>query len=262
LEVIEKGQCTDRHPVPLLFVHGASHAAWCWEEHFLPYFADKGYLAVALSFRAHGRSSTSKPLRTCTIKDYADDVRTVANELATPPVLIGHSVGGFVVQKYLESSAAPAAVLLASFPPGGAAGFFSRQFRRHPWLVTRAIVTGKSLHCINTPKLARESFFCALTPEPAVRVDAAPAKRRHHAVMARDTADATLPTHDRRAHLLTVGWIGRGRRRAAHPNSRSRDRYKSPDEATPCCPHKVIVPRALGRNRPVIRLGGGLIHVQ
>jgi pimeloyl-ACP methyl ester carboxylesterase len=168
LEVIDKGQCTDRHPVPLLFVHGAAHAAWCWEEHFLPYFADKGYRAVALSFRGHGRSSTSKPLRKCTINDYTDDIRTVANELATPPVLVGHSVGGFVVQKYLESSAAPAAVLLASIPPGGAAGFFSRQFRRHPWLVTRAIVTGKSLHCINTPKLARESFFCALTPEAVV----------------------------------------------------------------------------------------------
>jgi len=154
--------------VPLLFVHGAAHAAWCWEEHFLPYFADKGYRAVALSFRGHGHSSTSKPLRKCTIKDYTDDVRTVANELGTLPVVVGHSVGGFVVQKYLEFSTAPAAVLLASIPPGGAAGFFSRQFLRHPWLVTRAIVTGKSLHCINTPKLARESFFCALTPEPVV----------------------------------------------------------------------------------------------
>jgi pimeloyl-ACP methyl ester carboxylesterase len=168
LEVIEKGHCTDQHPVPLLFVHGAAHAAWCWEEHFLSYFAGKGYRAVALSFRGHGRSPTTKPLRKCTIKDYTDDVRTVANELPNPPVLIGHSVGGFVVQKYLESSTAPAAVLLASIPPAGAAGFFSRQFRRHPWLVTRAIATGKSLHCINTPKLARESFFCALTPESVV----------------------------------------------------------------------------------------------
>jgi pimeloyl-ACP methyl ester carboxylesterase len=168
LEVIDKGQCTDRHPVPLVFVHGAFHAAWCWEEHFLPYFADKGYRAVAMSFRGHGRSSTSKPLRKCTITDYTDDVRAVANELATSPILVGHSVGGFVVQKYLESSSAPAAVLLASIQPGGAAGFYSRQFRRRPWLSTRGIVTGKTLHCVNTPKLARESFFCALTPEPVV----------------------------------------------------------------------------------------------
>jgi hypothetical protein len=29
LEVIDKGSVTDSHPTPLLFVHGASIAAWC-----------------------------------------------------------------------------------------------------------------------------------------------------------------------------------------------------------------------------------------
>jgi hypothetical protein len=42
LEAIDKGRCTDAHPVPLLFVHGAWHGAWCWDEHFLDLFADKG----------------------------------------------------------------------------------------------------------------------------------------------------------------------------------------------------------------------------
>jgi len=27
---------------PLVFVHGAWHGAWCWDEFFLPCFADKG----------------------------------------------------------------------------------------------------------------------------------------------------------------------------------------------------------------------------
>ncbi len=27
---------------PILFVHGAWHGAWCWEN-FLPYFAERGY---------------------------------------------------------------------------------------------------------------------------------------------------------------------------------------------------------------------------
>ena len=27
LETIDKGRCTDEHPVPLLFVHGGCHAA-------------------------------------------------------------------------------------------------------------------------------------------------------------------------------------------------------------------------------------------
>jgi pimeloyl-ACP methyl ester carboxylesterase len=54
LEVIEKGSVSEAHPVPLLFVHGAWHAAWCWDENFLSFFGDKGYRAVALSFRGHG----------------------------------------------------------------------------------------------------------------------------------------------------------------------------------------------------------------
>ena len=56
LEVIDKGSATESHPVPLLFVHGAGHAAWCWDEHFLDFFADKGFRAVAVSLRGHGAS--------------------------------------------------------------------------------------------------------------------------------------------------------------------------------------------------------------
>ena len=42
IEVIDRGQVGGKHPAPLLFVHGAWHAAWCWDEHFLSYFADRG----------------------------------------------------------------------------------------------------------------------------------------------------------------------------------------------------------------------------
>jgi pimeloyl-ACP methyl ester carboxylesterase len=54
LEVIDKGCSSESHPVPLLFVRGAWHGAWCWDEHFLEFFVDKGYRAVALSLRGHG----------------------------------------------------------------------------------------------------------------------------------------------------------------------------------------------------------------
>jgi pimeloyl-ACP methyl ester carboxylesterase len=119
LELIDKGSCGDTHPTPLLFVHGGWHAAWCWDEHFLDFFADNGYRALALSRRGHGGSSASKPIRTISIADYVEDVVTVAEGLPTPPVVIGHSMGGFVVQKYLETHQAPAGVLLASIPPEG-----------------------------------------------------------------------------------------------------------------------------------------------
>jgi pimeloyl-ACP methyl ester carboxylesterase len=168
LEVIDEGLCTESHPVPLLFVHGAWHGAWCWKEHFLDFFAHNGYRVLAFSFRGHGGSPTRKPLRACSIADYVDDVASVADSLPMKPVLIGHSMGGFVVQKYLESRQAPAGVLIASAPPRGIAGSALRSMRRHPWHTTRAMITGKSLRSVNTPELAHERFFSAQTPESQV----------------------------------------------------------------------------------------------
>lgn len=86
LELIDKGSCSDAHPMPLLFIHGAWHAAWCWDEHFLDFFADQGFRAVAVSLRGHGASTVSKPLNSITFTDYVDDVRTgMARGLAVSP---------------------------------------------------------------------------------------------------------------------------------------------------------------------------------
>ena len=54
LEIVKQEAVGDGHPTPILFVHGMWHAAWCWEEFFLPYFAQHGYESYALSLRGHG----------------------------------------------------------------------------------------------------------------------------------------------------------------------------------------------------------------
>ena len=89
--------------------------------------------------------------------------------------MIGHSLGGFVVQKYLESYAAPAAVLVASAPPQGAAGALLRnaevQLRRtaqHPWLTVKAAAAGKSLSGLTELQRVRGMFFSPHTPESCV----------------------------------------------------------------------------------------------
>jgi pimeloyl-ACP methyl ester carboxylesterase len=168
LELIDKGNAGASHPVPLLFVHGGAHAAWCWDEFFLDYFAAKGFRAVAMSLRGHGASLTSTPLAKASITDYVDDLSSVIDHLSVAPVLIGHSLGGFIVQKYLESHDAPGAILLASAPPQGLFGFMVRSARRHPWLMAKATLTGNSLQMINTATRAREAFFSADAAEPDV----------------------------------------------------------------------------------------------
>ena len=168
LEVIDKGCVSNSHAVPLLFVHGAWHAAWCWDENFLSFFADKGYRALAVSLRGHGESPTTKRLRDCSFSDYLEDVTSVADSLPTPPVVIGHSMGGFIVQKYLESRSAPAGVLMASMPPQGYLASGLRWIKRHPWHFAKMTITGKSLPYVSTPELARERFFSAHTPDAVV----------------------------------------------------------------------------------------------
>jgi pimeloyl-ACP methyl ester carboxylesterase len=119
LEVLSyEPRATSSRP-PLLFVHGAFTAAWCWAEHFLPFFAAQGYRAHALSLRGHGMSEGRSQLDWHSIGDYVDDVAQVIAGFDAVPVLVGHSMGGLVVQKYLERAAVPAAVLMASVPPQG-----------------------------------------------------------------------------------------------------------------------------------------------
>ncbi len=115
---------------PLLFVHGAYVGAWCWEEHFLDWFAARGYPAYAVSLRGHGDSEGRDGLDGWSLDDYAEDVARAAAGLPKPPVLIGHSMGALVVQKALSRIADVPAMLLACPVPsyGLLASTFSMAF--------------------------------------------------------------------------------------------------------------------------------------
>jgi len=168
LEVITRQPETDPKPTPLIFVHGAWHGAWCWDEHFLPYFAEHGYAAHAVSLRGHGKSEVDKSLRLVRIRDYVDDVASVTEGLDTPPVLIGHSMGGLVVQMYLEDHNAAGGVLLASDPVRGVLGTTLRTARRHPLPFLKANLTWNLYPIVGTPDLARDAFFTEGMPDDMV----------------------------------------------------------------------------------------------
>lgn len=166
LEVIERGR--GNPGAPLLFIHGAWHGAWCWDEHFLDFFANEGFHAVALSLRGHGNSPTDKRLNRCSISDYLDDVISVADSFEIPPVVIGHSMGGLIVQRYLQTRTAPAGVLLASVPPQGLGACAVRLSRRFPSVTFRAALTGDSMSLFRTSEGSRVTMFSPSTPEQLV----------------------------------------------------------------------------------------------
>lgn len=105
LELLWCPESEDGGRTPLLFVHGAHVGAWCWEEHFLPWFASRGFPVYALSLRGHGSSGGRERLDQFGLADYARDLAAAVALVGRPPVLIGHSMGGMVVQKYLGIAA-------------------------------------------------------------------------------------------------------------------------------------------------------------
>lgn len=181
IEVISRHPSQPSRRPPLVFVHGAYGGAWIWEEHFLPFFAERGFDAYAISLRGHGESSGWEQLPFARLRDYVADLEQVALAMPTPPVLVGHSMGGMVVQKYMHAHPTPAAVLLASVPPHGLIGTFCgmaftnpRLFRElgiiqtlGPWMADAACIR-RALFSDDCPESVIEAILPRLQIESSM----------------------------------------------------------------------------------------------
>jgi non-heme chloroperoxidase len=197
-EPLEVLRCPDSEGgagAPLLFVHGGYVAAWCWEDHFLPWFAARGHPVAAVSLRGHGRSGGHERLDSFGLAEYARDVAAVAKTLPRAPVLVGHSMGGLVVQKFLEAegrgAVAGAALLcpVASFGlmPATIALAFTR-----PGLFAgiHGLAAG---HGGSLEALAEAMFAQPIAPERLARVFGRMRRESRHALM--EMSGFGLPQH-------------------------------------------------------------------
>jgi pimeloyl-ACP methyl ester carboxylesterase len=166
-----------RYGTPLLLLHGAWHGAWCWRD-AMDDFAARGFEVHAISLRGHGESDKPRSLNLCGLWDYVRDLAAAVKGISPRPVVVGHSMGGYITQLYLTRAAAnhatggrpdrrpalnaaplPGAVLLCSAPANGVLPFILRYARRHPLPCLRAVVTANLRHMVGTPDLARDAFF-------------------------------------------------------------------------------------------------------
>jgi alpha-beta hydrolase superfamily lysophospholipase len=146
----------------IVLIHGAWHGAWCWHDGFAQRLADRGISTIAPSLRGHAGSAERVRLNRLRMRDYADDLTAVINDLEAPPFIAGHSMGGGVVQGFLERTVRPAiagAALLASMPPRGVIGVTLQVARRTPgtFLVSNATLNLGRLAA--TEAQVRELFF-------------------------------------------------------------------------------------------------------
>jgi pimeloyl-ACP methyl ester carboxylesterase len=109
----------------IVFIHGMYMTALCWE-HWLDYFQAKGYECVAPAWP--GRDQSVEVLRKShpdaqlgqlKLRQVVEHYERIIRGMNEKPILIGHSMGGLVVQILLQREAGSAGVAIDSAPPQG-----------------------------------------------------------------------------------------------------------------------------------------------
>jgi pimeloyl-ACP methyl ester carboxylesterase len=178
----------NKNPNIVLFLHGSFHAAWCWAEHYMPYFSQAGFIAIAPSWRGTGGTPCIVPEKNIPIDEHVDDLHHVLQCLPDvvqshlskdgakslrisnlmPIHVICHSFGGIVLMKYLEQyydtaegspSAFRSIATMCSVPPSGNWRMTMRYLRRSlrdSWKITRGFAMKQ---CCTDATLCRRLFF-------------------------------------------------------------------------------------------------------
>nr|XP_023887438.1 uncharacterized protein LOC111999538 [Quercus suber] len=189
MEVIVQKGVVDKDPYdrnsenpPLVFVHGSYHAAWCWAEHWLPFFSACGFDCYALSLLGQGESDAPSGSVAGTLQTHASDVADfIQKKVLLPPVLLGHSFGGLIIQYYIANvknnqaiemeSFYPkltGAALVCSVPPSGNSGLVWRYLFSKPiaaFKITRSLAA-KAFQ--TSLPLCKETFFSSTMEDQLV----------------------------------------------------------------------------------------------
>jgi alpha-beta hydrolase superfamily lysophospholipase len=114
---------TENDGTPLVMIHGAWLSARSWEN-FADYFGTRGFAVSTPEWpRKHGdveqlREDAEK-LRGLGLDEIVDHHEQLIRELDQPPVLIGHSYGGLIVELLLDRGLGRAGVAMSPAPPKG-----------------------------------------------------------------------------------------------------------------------------------------------
>ena len=112
---------TDR--TPLILIHGAWLTSRSWQN-FSDYFDERGFAVSAPEWpRKHGEveelRESSDEIKGLGLAEIVDHYEAQVRALERPPVLIGHSYGGLIVELLLDRGLGRAGVAMSPAPPKG-----------------------------------------------------------------------------------------------------------------------------------------------
>lgn len=157
----------------LVLLNGAAHLQTCWRQ-FALYLAQRGVACVTLDYRGMGESCSDQPVQLSTLDQKVEDVKAVLEALgidSTNVVLLGHSLGGAVAQRFAEQQSVAGLILMGTL----ALGQWKRevlaqmpfQLLKHPMIYPSLRTDPSKLFA--SMSRAREYLFDQQTPREAVR---------------------------------------------------------------------------------------------
>jgi pimeloyl-ACP methyl ester carboxylesterase len=163
LEMIRFGTQSARPP--LLFVHGSFCGAWVWNEHALPYFAQAGWHGAAVSLTGHGSSGGHQRLHSLGLADYVANIAAAIRILKRPPIVIGHSMGGLLVQLFARDHVLPGMVLMGSVPPSGLSAPYQHMLLHHRDMLMQIFIMQTAGPRWVNRRLVYQTLFSKATPD-------------------------------------------------------------------------------------------------
>jgi pimeloyl-ACP methyl ester carboxylesterase len=112
----------------IVFIHGMFQNPRSWEK-WIGFFNEKGYNCIAPAWPMHEgipadlRANPPAGLGDLELLTIVDEMERVVKALPDPPILIGHSVGGLVVQLLVQKSLADMGVAISSVAPNAMLAF-------------------------------------------------------------------------------------------------------------------------------------------
>jgi pimeloyl-ACP methyl ester carboxylesterase len=157
-----------------LLIHGMFMTPLCWED-WTPYLAKKGIDAKAPAWPFHEAPPAAQRKRhpdsqlgQLTLAQVVDAIANVAKTYAEPPVLIGHSMGGLVVQLLLQRGLGSCGIAIDSAPAKGVASL-KWSFIKSNWGAVSPFVD-RNEPFLPSPEEFRYAFCHTLSPEDTARV--------------------------------------------------------------------------------------------
>lgn len=149
----------------IVLIHGAWHGSWCWADVAAGLEA-RGFDTIAVDLPGHDVPGSPRR-KWNTLSSYVDHVHSVIDAVDGDVALVGHSMGGLVTQRVLETRSVSSAVLVASAPLKGVFGVVARLLRNAPMqLLATFSLTMWPL--VSSEDRVRQHFFTTDTEDGVV----------------------------------------------------------------------------------------------